>query len=284
VIPDIASVVKSERTGRETPIEPPSRCPVCDAELAKEQVYLRCVNMSCPAVLRGELRHFASRRAMDIEGLGTRVAEQMVDTGLVKDVADIYGLTKDDLLALEGFAETSTDNLLLAIEKSKTRPLPRLINALGIPGVGEYVAGLLAFEFGSLEAIREADEDLLKDVQGIGPEISQNVRKFFREKRNLEVLRKLEKAGVRPEAPSRPGGTPLSGKTVVFTGSLSRLSRDEARELVHRLGGRASSSVSKNTDFVVVGENPGSKYEKAKALGLTILAEDEFLKRIGNET
>jgi DNA ligase (NAD+) len=281
VIPDIVSAVTDKRTGKETSIKTPTRCPVCNAELAREEVYLRCVNMSCPAVLKGELRHFASRRAMDIEGLGFKIADQMVETGLVKDVADLYDLTKEDLLTLEGFADASADNLLDAIERSKTRPLSRLINALGIPGVGEYMASVLADHFGSLEALKEASTDALTRVEGIGPETAESVRKFFGEKRNLKVLGRLRAAGVRPEGPKRPVESPLSGRTVVFTGSLSSMSRDEGKSLVEELGGRTSGSVSKTTDFVVCGENPGSKYEKAKALGLKILTEKEFLKLIG---
>lgn len=281
VIPDIVKVIKEERTGREKPIIPPSHCPVCGAELVREGAYLKCINISCPARLKGSIRHFASRRAMDIEGLGEKVANQLVDRGLVKDLADIYYLTKEDLLKLDGFADKSAENLLNAIEKSKDTTLARFIYALGIPNVGEYTAKLLADHFGSLERLMKATKLELLSITGIGPETAESIVKFFSEPRNVEVIQKMLRAGVKPRGkPREEVKTPFAGKRVVFTGALSSMSRDEAKELVEKFGGIPTNSVSRNTDLVVVGENPGSKYQRALQLGIKIINEEEFLKMV----
>lgn len=281
VIPDIVKVIKEERTGNEKPIIPPTHCPVCGAELVREGAYLKCINISCPARLKGALRHFASRRAMDIEGLGEKVANQLVDKGMVKDVADIYYLTKEDLLKLEGFADKSAENLLNAIERSKDTTLARFIYALGIPNVGEYTAKLLADRFGTLENLMKATKMDLLSIPGIGPETAESVYKFFKEPRNVEVIEKMLKAGVNPKGkPREEVKTPFTGKKVVFTGALSSMSRDEAKALVEEFGGIPSNSVSRNTDLVVVGENPGSKYQRALQLGIKIINEEEFLRMV----
>ncbi len=281
VIPEIVGPVVEKRTGFEKDIIPPEHCPVCGSKLVKENVYLRCVNMSCPAKLKGAIRHFAQRKAMDIEGLGEKLAEMLVDRGLVKDLADIYYLKKEDLLRLPGFAEKSATNLINAIERSKRRPLARFLYAIGIPNVGEYTAGVLAKKFKTLENIKKATLDELLEIEGFGPEIARSVYEFFRDENNLRVLDKMFKAGVSPVEEVEEKESPIKDKVFVFTGALSSMSRSKAKALVEERGGIVKNSVSRNVDFVVVGENPGSKYDRAKALGLKIINEEEFLKLLG---
>ena len=282
VIPEIVKPIPERRTGKEKPIEPPKRCPVCGAETVREGAYYKCVNIACPAKLKGMLRHMASRRALDIEGLGEKLSQLLVDRGLVKDPADLFYLKKEDLLSLPGFADKSAQNLIDQIEKAKETTLSRFLYALGIPGVGEHTAKILAREFGSLEELMKADSLRLLQIEGIGPETAQSIVKFFSEKRNREVIEKMLKSGFGIKSEARKvKESPLMGKTVVFTGALKTMTRDEAKALVEELGGKASNSVSRKTDFVVVGENPGSKYQKALALGVKILTEEEFLKLVG---
>ncbi len=281
VIPEVVGPIIEKRTGFEREIKPPDHCPVCGSRLVKENVYLRCVNMSCPAKLKGALRHFSQRKAMDIEGLGEKLAEMLVDRGLVKDLADIYYLKKEDLLQLPGFAEKSARNLIAAIEGSKNRPLARFLYAIGIPNVGEYMAGVLAKHFKTLDNIQKASVEELLKIEGFGPEIAKSIYEFFRDENNLRVLDKMFRAGVKPEEAQEEKESPIKDKVFVFTGALSSMSRPEAQALVEEKGGIVKNSVSRKVDFVVVGENPGSKYEKAKALGVKILNEDEFLKLMG---
>jgi DNA ligase (NAD+) len=280
VIPDIVTVIKEKRTGKEKPIVPPEKCPVCKADVVREGVYLRCINISCPARLIQAVKHFSQRRALDIEGLGGKTAELFVREGLIKELSDIYYLKSGDILKLPGFAEKSVQNLLDGIEKSKNPPLQRFLFAIGIPNVGEFTAQILAEHFGSLENLMKASYEELLNIHGIGPETAMSIYKFFKEKRNIEVLERMFAAGVKPQRVVKEG-LPLQGKVFVFTGALSSMSRDEAKELVESLGGRVSNSVSRNTDYVVVGENPGSKFDKAKALGIKTLNEEEFLKIVG---
>ena len=282
VIPEIVGPVVEKRTGAERDIVPPERCPVCGSKLVKENVYLKCVNMSCPAKLKGALRHFAQRKAMDIEGLGEKLANMLVDRGLVKDLADIYYLKKEDLLKLPGFAEKSATKLIEAIERSKRRPLARFLYAIGIPNVGEYTAKVLAKKFKTLENIMKASyEDLLK-IEGFGPETARSIYEFFRDENNLRVLEKMFKAGVSPiEEMEEEKESPIKDKVFVFTGTLSSMTRAQAKALVEERGGIVKNSVSRKVDYVVVGENPGSKYERAKALGLKIINEEEFLRLLG---
>lgn len=285
VIPEVVGPIIEKRTGSEKEIIPPERCPVCGSKLVRENVYLRCVNMSCPAKLKGALRHFAQRKAMDIEGLGEKVANLLVDKGFVRDLADIYYLKKEDLLSLPGFAEKSATNLLNAIEKSKKRPLAKFIYAIGIPNVGEFTAQVLARQFKTLDNIRNANYDDFLRIVGFGPEIAKSIYEFFRDKNNIRVLFKMFKAGVNPieEKGEETRKTPIKDKVFVFTGALSSMSREEAKRLVEEMGGIVKNSVSKKVDFVVVGENPGSKYEKAKNLGIKILYEKDFIKLLGME-
>ena len=283
VIPEIVSVVKDKRTGKERPIEPPTRCPVCGADVVKEGAYYRCVNISCPAKLVQALIHFASRRAMDIEGLGGKTAQLLVERGLVKDLADIFYLKKEDILKLPGFADKSAQNLIDGINRAKQDvPLHRFLYAIGIPNVGEFTAKLLADKFGSLEKLMKATYDQLLQIEGIGPEIARSIVEFFKEKRNIEVINKMFKAGLKLKEVRKEDvqKSPFAGKTVVFTGALSSMTRDRAKSYVEMLGGRVSNSVSRKTDLVVVGENPGSKYQKAMRLGIKMVNEDEFLEML----
>lgn len=284
VIPKIVKVVESVRKGRREIFKVPEKCPECGGRITKEkeeEVAYRCINPSCPAQLERGLVHFASRNAMDIEGFGESVVEQVVKNGLVKDFAGIYSLGKENLLRLELFAEKRTQNLLDAIEKSKERPLARLLFALGIRHVGEKAAETLAEEFGSIDALMEAKEEDLERIPEVGPALAGSVREFFKQKEIRTLVEKLRKAGLKLEQERvKKGPQILTGKTFVFTGELKGYSRSEAEKLVKNLGGKASSSVSEQTSYVVVGESPGSKYGKAKALGVPILSEEEFEKLI----
>ncbi len=278
VIPEIVRVLLERRPPNARRIRLPKKCPVCGSDVIKPEgeAIARCTGgLYCPAQRKESIKHFASRRAMDIEGLGDKLVEQLVDKGLVKDPADLYGLTKEQLVGLERMGEKSAQNLLDALERSKETTLARFLYAIGIREVGEATAQTLARHFGSLEAIENASEEELQQVPDIGPVVAAYIAGFFRQPHNREVIEKLRKAGVRwPEgkpAP-RPEELPLHGKTFVLTGALSR-PREEIKEELQALGARVSGSVSKKTDYVVVGEHPGSKYDKARALGITILDE-----------
>jgi len=282
IIPQVLEVVKSDRTGEEKPFQMPEKCPVCDGPVVRlpDEVYHRCTNVECPAQIKERLRYYAHRNTMDIDGLGPAVIEQLVDGGLVRDFGDLYRLTLDDLVGLERLAEKSAENLLQAVEDSKKRPLARLIAALAILHVGTTVADLLAHQFGSLDALANASEEELQAVEGVGPVMARSVSSFFRSPQNQKVIEKLKKAGVNMEAerPGAPAGPDLSGRTFVITGSLKGLTRREAEEAIRARGGKVSSSVSKKTDYVVVGENPGSKLDKAHSLGVKTISEAEFRK------
>lgn len=281
VIPEVVQVITSKRMGTEKEFKMPSKCPVCGAEVVKEEVIYRCIGLDCPAQLKGRIKHFASKRAMDIDGLGIRLIDQLVDKGLVKDVADLYYLKKDELIALERMADKSAQNIIDAIEKSKTKPLGKFLFALGILHVGETTAEDLSRHFpGLADFFHLSREDLMR-VEGIGPEVSASVVRFFKDKKNRESIERLKKAGVRLIEPEGKEKGTLAGKTFVFTGTLHSYGRDEARNRVESLGGMTASSVSKKVDFVVAGEDPGSKYDKARELGITILTEEEFKKMIG---
>ena len=280
VIPEVVQVVTSKRTGKEKKFEMPSKCPVCDADVIKEEATHRCIGLDCPAQLKGRIKHFASKRAMDIEGLGVKLIDQLVDKGLVKDVADIYYIKKEELTALERMADKSAQNIIDAIEKSKTKPLSRFLYALGIRHVGETTAEDLARQFTRLDGFFHLSEEDLMEVEGIGPEVAASVHQFFRDKKNKESIERLRKSGVKVIEPKAKEKGKLAGKTFVFTGALKEIGRDEARNLVESLGGMTASSVSKNVDFVVAGEDPGSKFDKAKELGIKVLTEEEFKKMI----
>jgi len=279
IIPEVVKVEKDKRTGNEKPFQMPAECPVCGAAAIRQEgeAATRCTGAACPAQVREGLIHFASRGAMDITGLGPAIINQLVDAGLVKDVADLYRLRKEDLLKLERMGEKSTQNLLEAIDNSRHNPLYRLIFGLGIRHVGERAAKLLADKFGSMEELMAASEGEIMAIPEIGPTIAKSVTTFFAQEQNKELVRKLKRAGVNMQLrKDKKSGLHLEGKTFVLTGTLQGYTRTEAKEKIESLGGKVTSSVSKKTDYVVAGENPGSKYEKARKLGITILDEAEF--------
>ena len=278
VIPHILRVMKEKRPQDSTPFTFPSVCPVCGSTAFRPEgeVVSRCTNSACPARLKEGLLHYGSRRAMDIEHLGEAVVEQLVDRGLVRSFADLYGLSVDQLAELERLAEKSATNLHTAIQGSKGRALARLLFALGIRYVGENVARILAAELGSMDKLAHAREEQLAAVHGIGPRIAESVALFFQQPENRHLIAALHQAGVRMEEETSAGPKPLLGKTFVLTGGLQRMTRGEAKAAIQRLGGRVTSSVSKKTDFVVIGTDPGSKYEDAKRLGVPTLDEEAF--------
>ena len=282
VIPHVLKVTK-EGANRK-PFRMPKNCPECGSAIhrAEGEVAYRCVNAACPAKRKESLLHFASRHAMNIDGLGDKIVDQLVDKGMVKDVADLYALKLEEVAALERMAEKSAQNLLDEIEASKKSSLARLIYALGIRFVGERTAQLLAEEFSSLDEFAAAKEEQLVAVPEVGPKVAASIAEFFSEPANRQLIKKLYKAGVRPTAEKREvKSQKFAGKSFVFTGGLANRSREDAGELVKQHGGKISGSVSKKTDYVVVGTDPGSKYDKAKELGVTILTEPEFEKLLG---
>lgn len=284
VIPAVVASLPELRTGDEKPYRLPSRCPACGAPTVRleGEVAVRCINVDCPAQLKRRIEHFASRSAMDIEGLGEALVEQLVDRGLVSDLADIYYLDKEQLLTLERMGEKSASNLLAAIERSKQAGLARLLHGLGIQHVGEKVARLLAERYGSIERIASASPEELSSIEGIGPVVAESIALFFRQERVKRLLERLAAAGVVMESRgTRPSEGPLSGKTFVLTGTLGSMSRSEAQKLIESLGGRVASSVSGKTDYLVVGESPGSKLDKARKLGVPAISEEEFLRLVG---
>jgi len=284
VIPEVVMVILEKRKKGTRKWRMPEKCPQCGSEVVREEGESahRCIGgLYCPAQRMGALLHFASRRAMDIEGLGDKLAELLVTSGLAETVADLYKLKdkKQTLIDLERMGEKSAQNLIDQIEKSKGATLPRLLHALGIPQVGEATALALAQYFGELAAIMQADAEALQAVAGIGPNVAGEIHSFFHQKHNQDVIEALREAGVKPEPMvinRKP--QPLAGKTFVLTGTLSTLSRDAAKERLLALGAKVAGSVSKKTDYVVVGEEPGSKADKAKEFGVSMLSEKEFLK------
>lgn len=280
VIPEVVRVIADLRPEGSRPYTIPDRCPVCGSHAVRPagQAAKRCINTSCPARLKETVRHFASRGAMDIDGLGTKLVEQLVDKALVGSPADLYSLTDDELMKLERMGEKSVSNLLDAIERSKEVSADRFLFSLGIPLVGEHVARILMEEFGDIETLALKDRAELTEIHGVGPEVAQSVVDFFGEPRNMDVVKRLLTAGVKPRPLSKPRGereTPFAGKTVVFTGTIS-MKRADAKKRVEDLGGHVAGSVSRKTNYVVAGESAGSKLDKAKELGITILTEKEF--------
>jgi DNA ligase (NAD+) len=285
IIPKVLSVIKSKRSGDEKPFRAPRNCPVCGGAISRPEgeVVARCVAADCPAQLMGRLLHFASRRAMRIEGLGVALAEQLLDANLVHDVGDLYSLTLEQVAALPRMAKKSATNLLAQIEASKTKDLANLIYALGIRHVGDRTAGILAHHFGSLERLAEASVEELDDIPEIGLTVAESVRDWFDDDGNRKLCDRLRAAGVKTETEKKADGESderFAGKQFVLTGTLASFTRDEARGLIETRGGRVNSSVSKKTDYVIAGEEAGSKLDKAQALGITVIDEEAFKKML----
>ncbi|HOV22811.1 MAG TPA: NAD-dependent DNA ligase LigA [Candidatus Marinimicrobia bacterium] len=283
VIPQVVKVITERRTGNEKRYSIPANCPVCGTPVVREEdeAKHRCPNINCPAQIKASIEHFASKRAMNIEGLGEKLIEQLVDSGLIKNVADIYSLRKEQLLTLERMGEKSAQNLLDAITASQNVSLARFIYALGIRNVGEHMAKVLAKAFGSLERLSQASEEELMAIEGVGPIVARSVRNFFNAESNRQTIEKLLSSGIRISSEQDyKQKEEIAGKTFVFTGTLTNFTREEAQALVEKYGGKSASSVSKKTDYVVVGENAGSKAETARQLGVKILNEAEFLELI----
>jgi DNA ligase (NAD+) len=281
VIPEIVEPIVSRRSGKEKIFHMPGTCPVCSAEVIKPEgeAMHRCTNAACPAQALERIKHFASRGAMDIEGVGEKVSQALFDAGLIKDAGDLYYLTKDKLLSMERMADKSATNILTSIEKSKNRSLPRVIFALGIPNIGEETAELLTDHYNSLDELSRATPEKLQEIPSIGPKIADSIVVFFRQEQNKRIIEKLRKAGVKLEAEkAKRKDLPLAGIEFVITGRLEASPRPEAEAKIKALGGKAGSDVTRKTDYLVVGEEPGSKLARAQALGTKILTEAEFLE------
>jgi DNA ligase (NAD+) len=281
IIPQVIEV-KSKASAKGAVFEIPKTCPICGSATAKDEdgVYIRCVNKACPGQLRERLKYFAGRGQMDIEHLGPALIDQLIENGLVENFADLYKLSKEQLAGLERMAEKSAANVIDAIEESKTRPLWRLIAALGIRHIGGQSAQILAEHFGSLAALMAASEDELAEIVQIGPTMAKSIYEYFHDPENQSVIKRLLDAKVKPERPRTQRSDKLGGKTIVVTGTLENFSRQQAEQTIRQAGGKPSSSVSKKTDFVLAGENPGSKLDKARKLGVEVIDEKQFLEMI----
>jgi DNA ligase (NAD+) len=287
VIPEIVEPIVSRRTGKEKVFHMPGRCPVCGSEVIKPEgeAMHRCTNAACPSQALEKIKHFVSRGAMDIDGVGEKLCQALFEAGLVKDAADLYYLTKEQLLGLERMADKSVSNVLSSIERSKDRPLARVIFALGILHVGDQYAELLAKQFYSISQLSKASKKKLSDLPSIGPKIAESIVAFFRQKGNKQIIKKLRKAGVKLEREkvkgAKPEKLPLTGLEFALTGKLESFSRSEAEAKIKALGGKAGSDVTKKTSYVVVGADPGFKLAKAEKLGTKTLSEAEFLELLG---
>ena len=281
VIPYISEVIKEKRSGREKSFHMPKKCPSCGTHVVKEDVFYRCPNgLACPAQLKETIIHYSSKGAVDIEGFSEKTVELFYEEGLIKSIADIYALDRDRILSLEGWKEKKTDNLLKSIQNAKDIPLERFVFGLGIRNVGKHIATLLANKFGSLERIKEASKEDLVQINEIGPEIADSITAFFSEKHNNREIEQLKKNGVKVREKKKLTKGKLLGKKVLFTGSLQTMKREEAKKMVEDEGGQAASSVTSDLDYLVVGEKPGSKLDKAREKGVKILTEEEFRKLI----
>jgi DNA ligase (NAD+) len=278
VIPEIVKVIETKRTGSEKEYVFPTECPVCHSAVVREEggAIARCTGISCPAQLVGRIRHFATRTALDIDGLGDKLCEALIAKGLVTRHADLYALTVEKLMTIERMGEKSAQNLVEAIERSKKTTLRRFIYALGIPQVGEATAKALAEHYRDVHKLAAATEDELQSVKDVGPEMARDIHAFFHDERNQSAVEALLKAGVVPEPPEEVKAGAFTGKTVVLTGTLTKMSRDEAKEQIEKRGGKVSGSVSKKTDLVVAGEDAGSKLKKAQELGVRVVDETAF--------
>jgi DNA ligase (NAD+) len=279
VIPKVVRVVKQGPDRR--PFKMPKHCPVCGGEIVREEgeAASRCINTNCPARLKESVSHFAARGVMDIDGMGDVLVDQLVMRGIVKSVADVYNLTLDQLLELDRMGKKSAEKVLRNIDASRKQPLPRVLNGLGIPFVGERTAQILADTFGSLDAIAQADEEQLQEAEEVGPKVSESIRQFFHERRNRELVERLRKARLTFEHTIKKKKTagPLTGKVFVLTGTLPNITREEAKARIEAAGAKVTGSVSKKTDYVVAGTDPGSKLDKASTLGVPVIGEPELL-------
>ena len=283
VIPHVVRVVKEGEHRR--PFRMPRACPICGGEIVRVEgeAASRCININCPARLRETILHWAGRGVMNIDGMGEALVDQLVGNGLVKNVADLYSLTLDDLMALERMGKKSAEKVLANIDASRRAPLPRILNGLGIPFVGERTAQFLADAFGDLDKIAAADEDKLQEAEEVGPKVSRSIHQFFHEKHNQELVERLSKAGFSfTHAVKKRAGGPLAGKTLVLTGTLPNLTREEAKQRIEAAGGKVAGSVSKKTSYVVAGEEAGSKLDKARELGVVVIDEAGLLAMIGD--
>ena len=282
VIPEVVKVMEEERTGNEKKYKFPAHCPVCGTTVSQPpgEAVARCPNISCPARLKESIKHFSSKQALDIEGLGDKIVETLVDRGMINSIVELYQLEKEDFLQLEGFAEKSAQNMIDALEKSKRTSLDRLLYGLGIRHVGQHLAKVLAGHYADIASLSEAFEGQLVLIPEIGPEVAANIRDFFTRAENLNVIGELEQLGIRYEKREEVGEGKLKGMSFVFTGELDHFTRDEAKRLVEKEGARVLSSVSRRTHYVVAGKNPGSKVDKARAYGVQIMSEDEFIRLI----
>jgi DNA ligase (NAD+) len=284
VIPKVTRVVEDKDHPRgHKSFHMPERCPVCGGHVVRTEGEAdhRCVNANCPAKLRETILHFASRGVMNIEGMGDALVTQLTDRKLVKNVADIYKLNKETLLSLERMGDRSAQNVLDEIENSKKLPLERVIYGLGIRMVGERTAQFLSEHFGSMDALMQAGEEELQEVKEVGPRIAQSIVEFFQEPKNRALVKQLQDLGLRLTGTRKQRGTTLAGKTFVLTGTLPNLTRDDAKKMIEDAGGQVSGSVSKKTDFVVAGDDAGSKLEKAKELGVKVIDEKEMQELLG---
>ena len=289
VIPQVVSALPQKRPKGAKKPKPPKNCPACGTEIVKpeDSVFSICPNRSgCPGQIFQHVKHFVSRGAMDIEGLGEKQAARFLDEGLISDVADIYGLTAEDLMGLEGFGEISANNLISEIDKSRGVPFARVLFAIGLPGVGSVTAEALADQFGSIDALREADAERIELTEGVGPIMAGQIVESLGDEKTAQIIDRLAEAGLRlelDESERRPEGGPLEGKTVVLTGTLPGLTRDEAGEMVKRAGGKVTGSVSKKTDYVVAGDSAGSKLAKAEKLGVAVLDREGLDRLLAGE-
>jgi DNA ligase (NAD+) len=280
IIPQVMQVRMERRRSGAEPFAVPTKCPTCGSPVAKDEegVYVRCLNPNCQAQLKERLIYFAGRGQMDIEHLGPALIDQLIENGLVKNFADLYNLDEDRLAALERVAKKSAANVIEAINESKIRPLWRLVTALGIRHIGGQSAQILAEHFGTLETLMTATEDELAEIDQIGPTMAKSIYKYFHDPENVAVIKQLTDAGVRPEAPRARRATSLAGKTIVVTGTLEHFTRQQVEQAIRQAGAKASSGVSKKTDFVLAGDNPGSKLDKAQKLGVQIINERQFMR------
>lgn len=285
VIPKIVRVIRERRDGSEIPYILPDRCPACGSHTIQSpgEVAWRCVNLSCPAQLKERILHFASKGGMDIEGMGEKLIDQLVEKGVVRSIADLFFLEKNQLIELERMADKSAEKLLAAIAASRQRPLDRLLFALGIRFVGEHISRVLVDAMGNLDSIMQSSVEELLAIHEIGPQVADSVVTFFAQAENRQLIVRLKAGGVQFQSMEKKRGDKLAGKTFVVTGTLAHYSRQEIEQRIEELGGRAAASVSRKTDYVIVGENPGSKAEKARELGVPILSEEDLLNMIGEQ-